>query len=36
MPLIAMLAYVADCQATDPRDRIYSLLSLAKDGQLVD
>jgi hypothetical protein len=30
MPLIAMIAYVGDSQATDERDRIYSLLGLAR------
>lgn len=30
MPLIAMIAYVGDSHATDQRDRIYSLLGLAR------
>ena len=32
---IALMAYMGDCQATDDRDRIYSLLELAKDRELV-
>ncbi|TVY82021.1 Heterokaryon incompatibility protein 6 OR allele [Lachnellula suecica] len=33
--LIAMMAYVGDCGATDERDRVYSLLGVAKDSNLV-
>ena len=33
--LLAMMAYIGNCKATDPRDYIYSLLSLAKDRGLV-
>lgn len=35
MFLLAMMAYIGNCKATDPRDYIYSLLSLAKDRGLV-
>jgi hypothetical protein len=31
MPLLALIAYGSDGKATDPRDRIYSVLGLAKD-----
>jgi hypothetical protein len=34
MGLIALMAYMGDCQAADDRDRIYSLLGLAKDREL--
>jgi hypothetical protein len=34
MGLIALMAYMGNCQATDGRDRIYSLLGLAGDGEL--
>ena len=36
MSLVALIAYVSDCKATDPRDRIYSLLGLAADRKLAD
>lgn len=29
LPLIALIAYNCDCEATDPRDRIFSVLDLA-------
>lgn len=29
LPLIALIAYGCDCKATDPRDRIFSVLTLA-------
>lgn len=35
MGLIAMMAYVGDCAATDERDRIYSLLGVAKDADMI-
>jgi hypothetical protein len=35
MGLVALMAYVGDWQATDDRDRIYSLLGLAKDFELI-
>lgn len=34
--LVAIIAYLGDCEATDPRDRIYSVLGLAGDFRLVD
>jgi len=34
MRLTALMAYVGDSKATDPRDRIYSLLGLAEDRYL--
>jgi hypothetical protein len=34
MGLIALMAYVGDCHATNGRDRNYSLLGLAKDREL--
>ena len=36
MQLIGLMAYVGDYKATDPRDRIYSLLGLAQDRCLAD
>lgn len=39
LPLISLVAYTSDCQATDPKDRIYSVLALAKrkvDEDLVE
>ena len=33
--LIAMMAYFSDNNATDPRDRIYSLLGLATDAEAI-
>lgn len=35
MGLVAMMAYVGDCRATDERDRVYSLLGLAKDFKMI-
>lgn len=35
MGLIALLAYVGDCGATDERDRVYSLLGVARDSAMV-
>lgn len=35
LPLIGMMAFCGDHSATDPRDRIYSLLGLARDRHLV-
>jgi len=36
MKLLGLMAYVGDYKATDPRDRIYSLLGLAHDRCLAD
>jgi hypothetical protein len=36
MSIIALAAYMSACKATDPKDRLYSLLGLAKDRYLVD
>lgn len=36
MQLFGLMAYVGDYKATDPRDRIYSLLGLAQDRFLAD
>ena len=35
MGLIAMMAYIGDYGATDERDRIYSLLGVAKDSSMI-
>jgi hypothetical protein len=35
MRLVAMIAYVGECNTTDERDRIYSLLGLASDSDMV-
>ena len=35
MSLVAMMAYVGDSGATDERDRVYSLLGVAKDSDLI-
>lgn len=35
MSLVSMLAYVGDSGATDERDRVYSLLGVAKDFDLI-
>lgn len=35
MGLVAILAYVGDSGATDERDRVYSVLGVAKDGDLM-
>lgn len=35
MGLVAMLAYVGDCGATDDRDRVYSLLGVARDSDMI-
>ena len=34
--LVGLMAYVGDYQATDPRDRIYSVLGLVEDRNLAD
>jgi len=34
MPLLGLIAYGSDSKATDPKDRIYSLLGLAQDQGL--
>lgn len=34
--LIGLMGYISDYKATDPRDRIYSVLGLAADGFLAD
>jgi hypothetical protein len=36
MSIVALVAYMSACNATDPKDKIYSLLGLAKDRSLVD
>lgn len=33
---VATIAFLGDCEATDPRDRIYSVLGLADDFETVD
>ncbi|KUJ16687.1 HET-domain-containing protein [Mollisia scopiformis] len=35
MHLLGLIAYVGDCRFTNPRDRIYSVLGLIDDGDLV-
>lgn len=35
MSLVALIAYVGQCNTTDERDRIYSLLGLARDSDMV-
>ncbi|CZR66684.1 related to heterokaryon incompatibility protein [Phialocephala subalpina] len=35
MNLLGLMSYIGDCKATDPRDRIYSVLGLVDDGTLV-
>lgn len=35
MGLIAMIAYVGDCEVTDERDCVYSLLGIVRDSDLV-
>jgi hypothetical protein len=32
----SLLALLSDAGATDPRDKIYALLSLARDGEAID
>jgi hypothetical protein len=36
MSIVALAAYMSACKATDPKDRLYSLLGLAKDRYLID
>ena len=36
MHLIGLMAYIGDYRATDPRDRVYSVLGLAEDRDLAD
>jgi hypothetical protein len=35
MGLVAMIAYMGDCGVTDERDRVYSLLGVARDADMV-
>ena len=35
MGLVALMAYVGDCKASDERDRVYSLLGVANDSKMM-